>query len=125
MGRTTPTSTGCARPTGACIWLRVNASVVLDDADEPAFIRTVSLDITALKQAEAEREHSHSLLQATLDATADAIFVADLEGHVTASNRAFAELWQIPQQLLDTVDRKLSSTTSSTAWPTRMSSSAA
>ncbi len=79
IGRTTATSTGCTRPTVASIWLRVNASVVLDDMDEPAFIRTVALDITALKQAEAEREHSHSLLQATLDATSDAILVADLE----------------------------------------------
>ena len=89
MGRTTPTSTGSARPTGGLIWLRVNASVVLDDTDEPAFIRSVAVDITALKEAEAERARSLSLLQATLDASADAIFVADLEGKVTASNRPF------------------------------------
>ena len=78
---------------------------MLDDADEPAFIRTVALDITALKEAEAERGRSLSLLQATLDATSDAILVADLEDQVTASNRAFAELWQIPQHVLESADR--------------------
>ena len=91
---------------GRWIWLHVSNSVVPDDAGEPALIRTVSLDITAQKEAEAERERSHSLLQATLDASADAIFVADLAGKVTASNRAWLELWQIPQSLIDSVDHK-------------------
>ena len=58
----------------------------------------------ALKQAEAERERSYSLLQATLDATADAILVVDLEGTITTYNRPFAELWPIPQSVLDTGD---------------------
>ena len=39
----------------------------------PAPIRGVWLDVTALKRAEAEREQPYLLLQATLDATADAI----------------------------------------------------
>ena len=91
---------------GRRIWLHVSNSVVHDDAGEPALIRTVSLDITAQKEAEAERERSHSLLQATLDASADAIFVADLAGKATASNRAWSELWQIPQSLIDSVDHK-------------------
>ena len=46
------------------------------------------------------------MLQATLDASADAIFVADLEGKATASNRAWVELWQIPRSLIDSVDHK-------------------
>jgi PAS domain S-box-containing protein len=91
---------------GRVVCLRANASLVLDDEGEPAFIRTVSLDITALKQAEAEREHSYSLLQATLDATSDAILVADLESNVTATNRACLDLWQIPESLLFSGDAK-------------------
>ena len=59
---------------------------------------------TALKQAEADRDRSHSLLQATLDATTDAILAVDLEGRITAYNRPFAELWPIPQPVLDTGD---------------------
>ncbi len=59
---------------------------------------------TALKQAEADRDRSHSLLQATLDATTDAILAVDLEGRITVYNRPFAELWPIPQPVLDTGD---------------------
>ena len=91
---------------GRIVWLRASASLVLDDTGEPALIRTVSLDITALKEAEAERARSVSLLQATLDASADAIFVADLAGKVTASNRPWLELWQMPQSVIDSVDHK-------------------
>ena len=60
--------------------------------------------VAALKQAEVERERSHSLLRATLDATADAILVVDLEGHINTYNRPFAELWPIPQPVLDAGD---------------------
>ncbi|HEX4931434.1 MAG TPA: PAS domain S-box protein [Gaiellaceae bacterium] len=91
---------------GRRIWLHVSASVVPDALGEPALIRTVSLDITLQKEAEAERERSRALLQATLDSTGDAICVVDLENHITVSNRAFAELWPIPQQLLDARDRE-------------------
>ena len=68
---------------GRHVWLRVSASLVLDEHGEPALIRGVWLDVTALKEAEAEREGSYSLLQATLDATADAILVVNLEGQIT------------------------------------------
>jgi len=89
---------------GRLVWLRVSASLVLDDEGEPALIRGVWLDVTALKEAEAERESSYSLLQATLDATADGILVVDLEGRINTYNRPFAELWPIPQSVLDTGD---------------------
>ena len=89
---------------GRLVWLRVSASLVVDEHGEPALIRGVWLDVTALKQAEAERESSYSLLQATLDATADAILVVNLEGHISTYNRPFAELWPIPQEVLDTGD---------------------
>jgi PAS domain S-box-containing protein len=89
---------------GRLVWLRVSASLVLDERGEPALIRGVWLDVTALKQAEAERESTHSLLRATLDATTDAILVVNLEGHTTTYNRPFAELWPIPQSVLDLGD---------------------
>ena len=89
---------------GRLVWLRVSASLVLDEQGEPALIRGVWLDVTALKQAEAERESTHSLLRATLDATTDAILVVNLEGHIATYNRPFVELWPIPQHVLDTGD---------------------
>ena len=85
---------------GRLVWLRVSASLVLDEAGEPILTRGVSLDITALKRAEEDSAHSHSLLQASLDATSDAVLVVDLDGRVTEYNRPFHELWGIPKTVL-------------------------
>jgi diguanylate cyclase (GGDEF)-like protein/PAS domain S-box-containing protein len=55
------------------------------------------------------REHeevrvAHSLLAATLDATADGILVADGAGGIVSFNERFAEMWGIPRAVLATGD---------------------
>ena len=47
-----------------------------------------------------ELERSSSLLRATLESTADGILVVDLEGHIVLHNRRFAELWRLPDDIL-------------------------
>ena len=43
-------------------------------------------------------------LQATLESTADGILAVDNKGKVIKANRRFAELWRIPQSLMDAGD---------------------
>jgi PAS domain S-box-containing protein len=60
-------------------------------------------DITQQKMAE-QYEQLSSLLQATLESTADGILVVDLAGHVTSSNKIFGKLWQVPGHVIDIGD---------------------
>ncbi len=61
-------------------------------------------DITAGKKAEKELRSREELLSATLESTADGILVVDETGVVTHANSRFAEMWRIPQELLNTHD---------------------
>jgi PAS domain S-box-containing protein len=54
----------------------------------------------ALRRSEHDFRNSLSLLQATLDSTADGILVVDRQGKIAAFNRKFAEMWRIPDDLL-------------------------
>ncbi len=61
-------------------------------------------DITELKEAMASLERARSLLEATIEATADGLLVVDRKGTVTAYNKQFLALWRIPPDLASTRD---------------------
>ena len=88
--------------------LHVSRSIALlspTQAGAPASHALVMLcDRTTEHRAEAERESLLSELRATLEATADGILVTDASGRMTACNRRFAEIFSLPQQLLQDDD---------------------
>jgi diguanylate cyclase (GGDEF)-like protein len=64
--------------------------------------------VTALRSIKtppaAGIDDEHSLLIATLDATADGILVVDLNGKIRRFNKRFVHLWRIPQEILEARD---------------------
>ena len=57
-------------------------------------------DVSERAAKDRELRNTLSLLQATLDSTADGILVVDTEGAITGFNNRFAEMWKIPDHLL-------------------------
>ncbi len=74
--------------------------IKLIDAEGRTVIWTIVQDITARKATELELEKSYSLLNAALEATADAILVVDETGNISKYNKLFTAMWRIPDNIL-------------------------
>ncbi len=61
-------------------------------------------DITERKQVEEELRYSFSLLNASLESTADGILIVDGKGKIIQWNHKFAEMWKLPDEVLSTHD---------------------
>ncbi len=61
-------------------------------------------DISERTQAETELKRTLSLLNATLESTADGILVVDLTGKIVSFNRKVADMWRIPNSVLASHD---------------------
>ena len=86
------------RPDGTVVWIS-DESVSMLDHTGALVLQGVLLDITDRKSVEFEMELNMSLLQATLEATADGILVIDPNGKILGFNKKFLELWRIPDEL--------------------------
>ncbi|HEX2899979.1 MAG TPA: PAS domain-containing sensor histidine kinase, partial [Bacteroidia bacterium] len=60
--------------------------------------------INERKRSEDELEKSHSLVEATLESTADGILVTDHKGNIVLFNKKFAKLWGIAEADLARMD---------------------
>jgi PAS domain S-box-containing protein len=90
------------RKDGTLVPTTVSAQVISREGSGLAqsFLR----DITERRKAEDQIARSLSLLQATLESTADGILVIDAQGKVINANHRFARLWNIPQDLMSAGD---------------------
>jgi len=75
------------------------AAVAVENAD---LYDAVRKELTERKAAEEKLQSTVSLLQATLDSTADGILVVDLEGKIQRFNENFKKMWRIPPAILET-----------------------
>lgn len=67
----------------------------------------IIVDITEHNHAEKRLATSVSLLEATLESTADGILVVDREGAVTSYNKKYLSLWRIPEEIVTRRDNRI------------------
>jgi diguanylate cyclase (GGDEF)-like protein len=89
---------------GSVRWVHARGAVKKWRGDTPAVMSGTVQDITDRKRAEAELRDTLSLLNATLDSTADGILVVDGDGRIRSFNRKFVEMWNVPESILTAGD---------------------
>jgi PAS domain S-box-containing protein len=82
--------------------VEVNLGLVRDDASWQvvASVREVG----HRQRSDTELRDAMSLVNATLESTADGILVVSRDGSIAGSNRRFAAMWGIPDELVDSHD---------------------
>src|SRR5262249_39920594 len=92
------------RPDGSVRLLRTRCDVVRDEHGKPLRMIGICWDITDLHDTTRKLEHSVSLLEATINATADGLLIVDRKGKVAAYNQGFLRLWGIPREVAERGD---------------------
>lgn len=75
-------------------------TVLLDSTEVVEYLVSTGIDVTERRSTEQELEQSFSLLQATLESTADGILAVDTAGKMVIWNHRFVELWQVPESIM-------------------------
>ena len=87
------------RSDGSLRMLHTRGDVITDEHGKTVRVVGSCWDVTDLKEAISNLERARSILEATIEATADGLLVVDCKGKVTAYNRRFLTLWRIPAEL--------------------------
>ncbi len=87
-------------PDGAALQIETHLSPALGADGSVEGLCVLTVDVTERTRITQALARSVSLLQATLESTAEGILVVDDAGKVTEWNRQFAQLWHVPESLL-------------------------
>lgn len=87
------------RQDGTTVQVERRVSLIRTSQDASVYV-VAARDQSAQLQAENELEKLLAELRATLESTADGIMVTDLEGGIRGYNQRFAEMWNLPNELL-------------------------
>jgi len=98
---------------GSTVWTEIESNFIYNSEGQPIGILGITRNITERKKSEKERKHaegevrkSETLLKATLESTVDGILVVDEKGRVIKTNKQFAKMWRIPDDLLKLQDNE-------------------
>jgi diguanylate cyclase (GGDEF)-like protein/PAS domain S-box-containing protein len=84
----------------------LNNAVGIIENDKLVSIWGTQRDITDRKRTEEALQRNFSLLNSTFEATADGILVVDLDNNIVTYNRRFIEMWQIPDEIINSLDNE-------------------
>ncbi|HEV7837644.1 MAG TPA: PAS domain S-box protein, partial [Gemmatimonadaceae bacterium] len=87
------------RKDGTTVWVNLSVSIVRSETNDPLYLVGFIQDVTERRDAQLAASKSLSLLQATLESTADGILVVDLEGKILSFNQKLADMWEIPAEV--------------------------
>jgi len=67
---------------------------------------TAQKELASLRQVQQQLHSSENLLRGVLESTSDGILVVDEKGRVSRMNKRFAQLWDIPEELVKQPDNE-------------------
>jgi diguanylate cyclase (GGDEF)-like protein/PAS domain S-box-containing protein len=91
-------------PDGSFIWFDGRTVRLCDQSGRLIALEGVMTDVTARKEIEQKLAASQVLLRAAIENSPDGILIVDQNARITGFNRNFADMWKIPQELIDAGD---------------------
>ena len=86
---------------GPARWMITMGTLVLVGVLVSVLKEIAERRIEERRRSEHQLEESVSLLEATLQSTADGMLVVDGEGRIVSFNRTFQEMWRIPDNIVE------------------------